>query len=207
MDSKAATIPLGFTDESVPVGSHIVYIFNEDWERRQVVARYLESGILDGEKVLCLVDRVTPEEMRKELEELGVACTEPEESMDIRQAAQAYTPKGYFSSQEMFEVVRQFCHNAQREGYERARGTGEMTWALDGCADLRELIEYEAELNDVLVSLPYTAMCQYDARKFSGSLIMDMITVHPFALIRGQIVKNPFYLNPESFLERLRQRH
>jgi len=51
-----------------------------------------------------------------------------------------------------------------------------------------------------------TACCQYDARRFSGELIMDVLSVHPAMIVRGQLVKNPFNIEPDVFLKEYRER-
>jgi hypothetical protein len=42
-------------------------------------------------------------------------------------------------------------------------------------------------------------MCQYDARRFDGATIFDVINVHPVMLVRGHLIRNPFYLPPDQF--------
>jgi hypothetical protein len=54
---------------------------------------------------------------------------------------------------------------------------------------------------------PYTACCQYDARRFDGETIMDVLSVHPVMIVRGQLVKNPYYIEPEIFLSEYATRH
>jgi hypothetical protein len=44
-------------------------------------------------------------------------------------------------------------------------------------------------------------MCQYDARRFDGATLFKVLQVHPYMVAQGQIVRNPFYLKPEEFLE------
>ena len=46
------------------------------------------------------------------------------------------------------------------------------------------------------------AHCQYDARRFDGATLFDVLNVHPMMIIRGQVVRNPYYVEPEHFLER-----
>ena len=36
---------------------------------------------------------------------------------------------------------------------------------------------------------------------------MDVLSVHPMMIVRGQIVKNPFYIEPEEFLSQLKTRN
>lgn len=35
---------------------------------------------------------------------------------------------------------------------------------------------------------------------------MDVLSVHPVMIVRGQLVKNPYYIEPEIFLENLKSR-
>jgi hypothetical protein len=63
-------------------------------------------------------------------------------------------------------------------------------------------MEYEALVNEVVITHPVTAVCQYDANKFSGSTILDVLKVHPMMIVHGQIVRNPYYIKPQDFLNR-----
>jgi hypothetical protein len=196
------TISLGFSEEKVFEGQHICYIFNDDEERRRVMAKYLESGRLANEKLLYLVDVITPEEMLRSLEDLGVDVRTKPAALTVEEAGQGYCPQGVFNSDEMLQLVRDFYHEAvDTEGYAGARGTGEMSWCLvKGRADEVTILEYEARLNLLIAEHPYTACCQYDARRFEGHLIMDVLAVHPVMIVRGQLVKNPFFVPPDIFL-------
>lgn len=35
---------------------------------------------------------------------------------------------------------------------------------------------------------------------------MDVLSVHPVMIVRGQLVKNPYYIEPSIFLEKLKAR-
>lgn len=201
-------ISLGFTDERVTEGQHVCYIYNDDIERRRVMAKYLESGMLEGEKLLYLVDDMTPAEMLDCLEELGVDVRSKADSLTVAEAAPAYCPSGVFNADEMLGAIRDFYRKAvEEEGYPGARGTGEMSWCLvEGHADEASLMEYEARLNLLVAEHPYTACCQYDARRFDGHIIMDVLSVHPVMIVRGQLVKNPYYVEPAEFLREYRTR-
>jgi hypothetical protein len=202
------TISLGFTDKHVLEGQHICYLYNDDVERRRVVAKYLESGLLAQEKLLYLVDEMTPEEMLDCLEELGVEARSKPAELTVAEAASVYCPRGVFNADEMLDTVRDFYVQAvEREGYAGARGTGEMSWCLvEGRADEASLMEYEARLNLLVAEYPHTVCCQYDARRFDGNIILDVLAVHPVMIVRGQLVKNPYYVDPEEFLIEYRER-
>ena len=63
MTNQRRTISLGFSPQTFPEGQHICYIYNDDEERLEVMAKYLQSGQHAKEKLLYLVDAMTSEEM------------------------------------------------------------------------------------------------------------------------------------------------
>jgi hypothetical protein len=202
------SISLGFSDERVMEGNHICYLYNDDPERRRVMAKYLESGLLEGEKVLYLVDTMTPAEMLAYLEGMGIDVLTKAENLTIADAVPAYCPSSVFNADEMLDAIRDFYIRATEEqGYPGARGTGEMSWCLvEGRAEEASLMDYEARLNLLVREYPYTACCQYDTRRFSGTMIMDVLSVHPVMIVRGQLVRNPYYIEPAVFLQEYRSR-
>jgi hypothetical protein len=100
----------------------------------------------------------------------------------------------------MLDVLRGFHGTMLEDGHAGGRVSGEMSWALRGIPGSDRLMEYEALVNGVLATHPVTAICQYDARRFDGQLIFDVLKVHPMMIVNGQVVRNPYYMRPEEFL-------
>jgi hypothetical protein len=202
MEDKDKKISLGFAEEKVPAGSHICYIFNDESERHKIMAKYLQSGFLAGEKLLYVFDTISKEELKATLEELGVDLSVPRQ-IDLKDVHTIYYPHGSFSSSDMLEAIKQYYLQALKDGYAGARGTGEMSWALRGYPGSERVIEYEARLTSLLRQYPYTAICQYDARLFDGATIFDVLMVHPLMIVRGQLVSNPYFIEPDEYLRTL----
>ena len=60
----------------------------------------------------------------------------------------------------------------------------------------------EARVTSVLKQHPCSAgICQYDLHLFNGATLMDVLTVHPYTIVRGQFVENPFFVEAEQFLK------
>lgn len=159
MDDQRRTISLGFSDQQFPEGQHICYIYNDDNERLGIMAEYFKSGMEAKEKLLYLVDAMTSEEMLDCLKDRGVdfSGVKPNE-FTISDATPSYCPTGFFRTEEMLDLVRDFYLTALDEGYPGARGTGEMSWCLTkGCADKKDIMVYEAKLNYLVQKYPYTA--------------------------------------------------
>ena len=200
-------VTLGFTNQTVPEGQHICYLFNDDAERQDVICRFMESGLSAKEKVIYVVDTMTPEELASDLESLGVNLRSHGDALTLANASSVYCPTGWFDRGTMLDRVRDEYLQGIEEDYAGVRGASEMSWCLDGgCFEESSLMEYEAELNNLVEYYPMTLCCQYDTRRFDGNMIMNMLAIHPMIIVKGQLVKNPCYLGPEQFLREYRAR-
>jgi MEDS: MEthanogen/methylotroph, DcmR Sensory domain len=197
------TISLGFTQERVKEGLHMCYLYNDETERRRVMSKFVESGILAKEKSLYIVDLMSPEEMLDCLEEQGVDARAESANVTILEALSVYRSTGVFNPNGMLDTLRDFyLHAVEKEGCSGARATGEASWCLaDGWEDEATFMEYESRLNNFVSQVPATILCQYDTRRLSGKVIMDILNTHPVMIVHGQLVKNPFYIEPDVFLK------
>lgn len=200
---------MGFTDERFPGDTHMCLIYDDDSERRKVIGRFLDAGLREREKAAYFTDVTAPEEVRAWLAELGTGLPLRDDSagqLVITNAVETYCPKGVFVPDEMLQGLRAFHDTACREGYSGSRVSGEMSWALRGIPGSERLMEYEARVNEVLATHPVIAICQYDARRFSGAMIFDVLKVHPMMVVNGTIVRNPYYVLPQELLGRAPRR-
>jgi len=191
---------MGFTQESFPAGTHMCLIYSHETERRNIIGKFLESGLLAQEKVAYFTDTLTPEEVCEWLRNMGIKLPE-QDGLSISDAAKTYCSAGEFVPESMLDTLREFYGQAKKDGYPNARVSGEMSWALKGIPGSDRLMEYEALVNEVMVTHPVTAICQYDASRFSGAAILAVLKVHPMMVVHGQIVQNPFYMKPQDFLK------
>jgi len=208
MSKTRQDVPMGFTHEPFPAGTHMCLIYSSDAERRSIMSKFLDSGLGNGEKVAYFADMMTIEEVNDWLRTEGVELpdgSEPEKFM-ISEAVKVYCPEGKFVPDDMLDTLRTFYGSSMKEEYTCVRVSGEMTWALKGIPGSDRLMEYEALVNNVVVTHPVTAVCQYDANKFDGGTILDVLKVHPMMIVHGQVVRNPYYLKPEDFLSEFSRR-
>jgi hypothetical protein len=194
---------MGFTKQTFPAGTHMCLIYNDDAERKRLISKFIDSGLATGEKVSYFADLATPSEIRQWLANKGVDLPEDEQDdrFGVLVAEKTYCPTGEFVPESMLDTLRAYYKQAVDDGYTGARVSGEMSWALRGVPGSNRLMEYEAQVNNVLATHPVTAICQYDATKFDGATIFDVLSVHPMMIVHGQIVQNPYYLKPEVFLK------
>ncbi len=195
---------MGFTDEVLPTSPHVCLIYESDEERRRIVVEYLRAGLARRELINYFTDTTPPETIRAWLEEAGVDVREADARGALRVVAaeRAYCPGGSFDPPTLVHALLERYAAAEKAGHTGSRACGEMSWVLRGVPGSERFVEYEARLNTIQAAFPHTGMCQYDARRFDGAALFQVLQVHPFVVADGQIVRNPNYVKPEEFLAR-----
>lgn len=198
-------IDMGFTAEPFPANTHMCYIFNDEDERREVVARYTNSGITSEELVGYFADLDNADLVEDYLTFIGIHPPDPSHRDHVMfcPAHAVYCPDGHFTAKGMISRLKDLHHTCQEHHWPNVRVTGEMSWALSpDITGAEELVEYESRLNLLMETHPLTAICQYDANRFDGATLFEILQVHPMMVVRGQIVRNPYYITPSEFLAR-----
>jgi hypothetical protein len=198
-------INMGFTTEPFPANTHMCYIFNDEAERREVIARYTNSGMASDEFVGYFADLDAEDLVEDYLASLGIHPPEGahRDGIMFRPARPTYCSDGHFTALGMIHRLQDLQHTCQAHHWSNLRLTGEMTWALSpDITGAEELVEYESRLNLLMETHPFTAICQYDANRFDGATLFEILQVHPMMVVRGQIVRNPYYIPPKEFLTR-----
>lgn len=195
-------VSLGFTKEQFPAGVHICQIFQDNEEREDALLNYLLSGLQSGERTACFSDRTSGPVISEFLGRHGISCEKAQASDALMLAApqEIYFEGNRFDPDRMLTLLRDYHQTSVRNGYPAARVIGEMTPAIQRTPGGSRLMEYESKVSLLQRKHPVTAVCQYDARSFDGAMIMDILKVHPLMILRGTVIRNPFYIPPEKFL-------
>lgn len=188
---------------------HVCAFFNSREEEYDVLAPFFREGAEQGEKNLHIVDPSFIDEHRARLARAGLdahAC-EACGQLEILSWQQAYLDdQGVFDKDRMLATLDALT-GPERDGrYKRLRIMGNMGWALREGAPQTKLIEYEAEVNEVLARNRQPAVCVYDVSRLSGAMMMDLLRTHPLTIIGGVVQENPFYTPPAEMLRELRSR-
>ncbi len=203
MGKAKDSVSMGFARETVPLGTHMCLIYTDDDERMSLIAKFLEAGLAANELVGYFADDLPPAETKKVLLSRMSKNMSAERGsrLDVRKATDVYCPRGQFEPEEMLAGLRNLCVRAKKEGYASMRASGEMSWALRGIPGSDRLVEYEALINEVISTHPFTPICQYNANLFDGMTLFNILRVHPMMIVRGRVVHNPYYEKPREFLK------
>jgi len=202
MQNKDQKISLGFTDQQFEAGVHICQIFNNDDERQSAVVNYIISGIQSGENTVCFSEKESESTLSEFFRLKGISYKEVERSgeFSLSKTGEVYFEGGKFEPERMLGLLREFYEISVKQNRSGARVIGEMTSEIEHVSGGSRLLEYESKVSLLLKKYPINAVCQYDARSFDGSTIMDILKVHPYMIVRGSVVHNPFFIQPEEYL-------
>jgi hypothetical protein len=200
--ATATTVDLGFTLERFPTGTHICQIYNDQAERTDALCRFLGAGLRAGECTACYSDDVGEPAVGAFMDALGLSLADASSrgAFAMSRTSDVYFRGGEFDPDRMLDLLTNYHARSVTSGFPNARVIGEMTAAIEHVPGGSRLLEYESKITVLLRTRPITAVCQYDARAFSGATIMDVLKVHPMMVVRGSVVRNPFYMPPEEYL-------
>jgi hypothetical protein len=204
MKNEPKKISLGFTPEEFLPGVHVCQIVNDDDEREEALLQFLLSGLRGGERTSCFSESVTRNRVAEYLQSQGISCDEVTGSgaLTLAGTRDVYFENNRFDPERMINVLTRYHEDSVARGYPAARVIGEMSPEVQNKEGGNRLLEYESKVSLLLREHPVTAVCQYDARCFNGAVIMDILKVHPFMVVRGSVVQNPFFIPPEEILSR-----
>jgi hypothetical protein len=186
-------------------GTHMCSIYRNIHEQLSVVIPYLLYGLRHNERCVYIVDENTREEICSRLEAFGM---QPNERIWAGQLTflgkdETYLADGFFVPLRMYDLIERAHYQALKGGYLGLRGTGEMTWTLDGHPGSNRLLPYESELNKSFSHRRFVTICQYNEKKFPENVMLGVLYSHPKVIIYGTLYDNPFYIPPERFEEEI----
>lgn len=203
MNTKRRKVNLGFTDQIFEEGIHICQIFSEDDERHDSLIDFVVSGINDGDRTTCFTEKENDDILTAEFTKHGLDYSQLVETgkFSLSPTEEVYFKGGTFDPERMLALMQDYYETSIADKYIGARVIGEMSPKVETIEGGSRLLEYESRISMLLRKCPLTAVCQYDARKFDGATIMDILKVHPFTILKGKVVHNPFFIEPEEYLK------
>lgn len=185
----------------VPPGSHACFLYDEEATHQQVLTTYLLDGLTRGERVVYFADEHTEAVLVDYLYRHGVGRYLATGQLQFFDAKQSYLPSGRFQREVIMRLLEEQTQQAMAAGHRGLWATGEMTWALRGHPGLEQLVEYESRLHTVFAApaCRLTGVCQYNRRRFSPHVLLDILLTHPVVAIGAEVAPNPWFMSPEQF--------
>jgi anti-anti-sigma regulatory factor len=166
--------------DDLTAGDHACLTFSDADERLDIVAAFVQCGLEQGDKVVCLTDALAPDELSGELKERGLPVRETLSTgqLEVAPSVSAYVPGGSFEPTLVISGWRARIDKALREGYPGLRIAADMQWALRPVTGLEQLITFETQFSRLLASGGATAVCQYDRHGFDAVTLAGATSGH-----------------------------
>jgi hypothetical protein len=187
---------------------HVCGIFNGPEDEYAVLMPFLRDGLERGQKTFISLDPGRTAAQTKTLEKGGVDVDGRRQSgqLEMMDWRHTHLAGGRFQIDSMLRMVEGVLESAEEDGYPLTRLVANMEWALEDVPGVHQVLEYESRFNDVIALRDDAVICTYDATRWGGDAMIDILRTHPMVIVGGTLQQNPFYAPPEQFLSELRAR-
>ncbi|HYA99688.1 MAG TPA: MEDS domain-containing protein [Ktedonobacteraceae bacterium] len=191
--------------ERIPPGSHICQLYSKVVEIPVVTAGLIRVGLTLSEKCLFAAAPAQVNEFREELRKLQVDVDKAIEAgqLVLYEEREEFLAGGNrFDPYYLLSSHQTFIAQALREGWQAVRISIDMTWLCKDIATPEQILKYEAASDAVFTfqNAPIIALMHYDHSKLIPSLVVEMLKLHPIAVVGKYIKRNPYYLNSEQYM-------
>jgi len=170
-------------------GGHVCGLFDGPDDAYRQLLPFITEGIGRGERALHIVD---PSRHREHLARLAAAGVDVRQALERRQLevrdwADVFPLDGPSQPQHSVRVVTALLDEGRALGYDATRAVGFMEWALEAASAVESITSYEALLDVALRHSSDAVVCAYDVRRHRPAVIVDILTIHPYALVDGRL--------------------
>jgi hypothetical protein len=210
MDTSTSTEsqPIPFAGGILDRYRHVCAFFDSLDEEHLVMAPFIREGLECGEKSVHIVDPEQRADYVRRLEDEGipVADAEARGQFELHTWDGTFFRTGSFDQEDILALIEAVMKGTTAGGFPRTRIVGHAAHPLAGPLQVDAVVEYEARINDIVPKYRDPVICIYDASKFSGGEMLNILRVHPMAIIGGLLHANPFFVPPDEFLRELHER-
>jgi hypothetical protein len=187
---------------------HVCAFFNSQDEEYRVLLPFIKEGFEQNNRASHIIDPRHRDEHLRRLEQAGIDVAEAERKgqLEVLSWDNAYLKDGYFDQDRQIALIEGQLAAGRTRGFELTRLVAKMQWALENLPGVNQIVEYEARLNQALQKYDDVVCCTYDVTRFSASVILDILRIHPLVLIGEVIHRNAFFTPPDQFLRELSAR-
>jgi hypothetical protein len=127
------TVPLGFTEEEVPVGTHMCLVFTKEEERVSSLLKFLLSGMQNNERAACFSEQIAEDDIRNYFKANNISFDEFKENKAISLSGthEVYFKGGVFDPDQMLGLLKGFYNESHELGFHASRVIGEMSTEIE----------------------------------------------------------------------------
>jgi hypothetical protein len=199
---NATDLPVHICGHRLGTPRHICCFFDTRDQQYEVLMPCFREGLANGEEVFCIMEGEALADHRSRLDAGGidVAASEASGHLTSTTSDDTYLAGGRFDKARMYGLLAQRLAELPTSGFAGIRACGDMEWALRNMPGTGELMEYESEVNRLLVGRDdVTFVCVYDANRIGGRAMLDILSTHSHVVIGREVHQNPYHMTPDAY--------
>jgi hypothetical protein len=183
--------------DSAHRGRHVCLPFETESEKEEAVLSFIHEGLAHGRRCLFVGTRAEYERVGLQLEAEGICSLRAESrgALIFSTPEEEYLVNGIFDPNAVLARADRYVREALADGFTGLCATGELM-NVPSDEVWREIVWYEAQINENFARLPFTGLCRYPRTVVPANRVRDVLRTHPVAVVRGETCDNPFYERP-----------
>ncbi len=196
-DDVSTKVALGFGDVTATIGDHIAHFYRTRDQKFDVLGPYIAEGIRGGDR--CLL-HCSPEDGKQLCEWLTSKSIDADGAVSSQQLIM---DAGEATGDAQMTLAAGIEAKTLKAGYKFVRSSGDWGWALAGGTSIREMLRWEALLDNAMEDSKIIALCQFDLTQFGANDLLEALRTHPLCIMGQILVPNPFHESSDVILEDL----
>jgi len=168
-------------------GTHMCQFYQRKEDLSDILVPYFTAGLANNESCMWVTsEALGAEDARAALAKVVANLDDYvyDGQLHILDASQWYTKSGKFEPHRVLQGWVDKEKEAVNRGFDGLRCAGDTPWLEK--RDRREFVDYEAEIDNVIVNYRMIAVCCYSLDMCQAPDLIDVVDNHPFALIRRE---------------------
>jgi len=193
--------------EHIKQGSHICQLYNKTTEVINVATSMIQTGLANNEKCFYAGPPEVIGEISAACEALEVDVEDAVKrgQLELADGREQFTQNKRFDPYFLLSQHQSFITRALKEGWSAARGALDMSWVTEGTATPSQVLKYEAAADAMFTfqQSPVVIIVQYNYQKLAGEIVVELLKLHPLAVVGKYIKRNPYYVDSEEYFLRI----
>ena len=203
-------LEVGGKRERIRAGLHICQFYNQPAEIAQTAAPFLRDGLRGQDRAYFAGPAARVEELRKALRAAHLDVEGALESGQLRlvDRRDELLNNGRFDPYHLISTHQALIAKSLNEGFQIVRCVIDMGWLCQGVASPEQILKYEAAADAVFTfqTRPIVAILQYNYEALPGELVVELLKLHPMAVVGRFMKRNPYYINAEDYMVKIIRR-
>lgn len=196
--------------ERIRPGLHICQLYNQRDELTHTAAALLRDGLRVNDKCFFAGSAERCADLRKLLRvgHFDVEGASARGQLQLSESRDELLRDGHFDPYHLLATHLALIARSLNEGFDTVRAVIDMGWLAQDVATPEQLLKYEAASDAVFTfqNRPIVALLQYNYAELPGELVVELLKLHPIAVVGRFIKRNPYYVNAEDYMVKIIRR-